>query len=58
MKDKVLHFARGNFSNAHAKIHLSKNSINIKTEEGRDYHGSLLIGNDAGISMKGILYSE
>ncbi len=58
MKDKLLHFARGNFSNAHAKIHLSKNSINIKTEEGRDYHGSLLIGNDAGISMKGILYSE
>ncbi len=58
MKDKLLQFARGNFGTAKAKIHLSHDSINIKTEEGKDYHGSFLIGNDAGISVKGILYSE
>ena len=58
MKDKLLRFARGNFSDAKANIHLSEKAINLKTEEGRDYHGSFLIGNEAGISMKGILYSE
>ena len=55
MKDKLLRFARGNFSDAKANIHLSEKAINLKTEEGRDYHGSFLIGNEAGISMKGIL---
>ena len=41
------------------RLHKELSLIHIlKTEEGRDYHGSFLIGNEAGISMKGILYSE
>ena len=58
MREKITRFARGNFSSAKAKLTVSEKNIVIKTEEGRDYHGSIIISNDMGISMKGILYSE
>lgn len=58
MKDKILRFARGDFGEAQSNIILSENQITLDVEEGRTYEGSLYIGNDGGVVMKGFLYSE
>lgn len=58
MNDKIRRFLTGNFSESMARICLSENSLTIRTDEGKEYSGNFYIGNDAGISMKGILYSD
>lgn len=58
MNDKIRRFSVGNFAETMAKICLSENSLTIRTDEGRESTGSFYIGNDMGISMKGILYSD
>ncbi len=58
MKEKILQFAKGNFEESQSRLKLSENSLTVIVEEGRDYAGNFYIGNDGGISMKGILYSE
>ncbi len=58
MKDKILRFARGDFGEAQSNIILSESQITLDVEEGRRHEGSLYIGNDGGVMMKGFLYSE
>ncbi len=58
MNDKIRRFSVGNFAESMAKICLSENSLTIRTDEGKKFSGSFYIGNDMGISMKGILYSD
>lgn len=58
MNDKIRRFSVGNFAESMAKICLSENSLTICTDEGKKFSGSFYIGNDMGISMKGILYSD
>lgn len=58
MKDKILRFARGDFGEAQSNIILSDSRITFDVEEGRRQEGSLYIGNDGGVAMKGLLYSE
>jgi len=58
MKDKILRFARGDFSEVQSNIVMSENQISLDVEEGRVRHGSFYIGNESGVHMKGLLYSE
>lgn len=58
MKEKILQFAKGNFENAQASLQLSDTHLIIEVEEGRLFTGRFYIGNNVGISMKGILYSD
>lgn len=58
MKDKILRFARGDFSESQSNIVLSENQIILDVEEGRKYEGSIYMGNESGLPMKGLLYSE
>ena len=41
MKDKILRFARGDFSEAGAVIALSEKQISFEVEEGKTYQGSI-----------------
>lgn len=58
MKDKILRFARGDFSESQSNIVLSENQIILDAEEGRKCEGSIYMGNESGLPMKGLLYSE
>lgn len=58
MKDKILRFARGDFSEVQSNIVMSENQIYLDVEEGRRQYGSIYIGNESGVHMKGLLYSE
>ena len=58
MKDKILRFAKGDFSESQSNIVLSENQIILDAEEGRKCEGSIYMGNESGLPMKGLLYSE
>ena len=51
MKEKILRFARGDFSEIQSNIVLSENQITIDVEEGREQEGSLYIGNEGGLPL-------
>lgn len=56
MKDKILRFARGDFSEAGAVIALSEKQISFEVEEGKTYQGSIYIGSEDNLMLKGLLY--
>lgn len=58
MKEKILKFAKGDFSEIKSGLVVSEPQIIFEVEEGGEYEGSLYIGNEAGILMKGLLYSS
>ena len=58
MRDKILQFARGDFSGSRSKLVLSENRIILEASEGRKTKGSLYIGNDNGTNMKGLIISD
>ena len=58
MREKILQFARGDFSCSGSKLILSENQIVLEVDEGRSIGGSLYIGNESGVFMKGLIISD
>lgn len=58
MKEKIEQFARGEFEYELPFLRLSVEEIDISVEAGKQFEGSFIISNNAGRTMKGILYSS
>ncbi len=58
MKEKIERFARGEFEYELPVLKLSVEEIVISVEAGKQYEGSLTIGNSANGTIKGLLYSS
>lgn len=57
MKEKIERFSKGIFEYQQPEIELSQEVIEVFVNEGTASHGSFVISNQAGTSMKGVIYS-
>lgn len=58
MKEKIEHFAKGEFEYNMPKVVLSENNITILAEINKVYKGSFVVKNELNRQMKGIVYSS